>query len=66
MRGFGVVSTPPVADKEIAITCKRNTLTLGLKKKNIVHPNLKPATMKMVQPVVGSTRSEPSSCQANG
>ena len=28
--GFGVVFTPPVAHKGIAIACKRNTLTMGL------------------------------------
>ena len=32
MRGFGVVFTPPVAYKGIAIACKRNTLTLRKKK----------------------------------
>ena len=34
MRGFGVVFTPPVAYKGIAIACKGNTLTLGKRRKN--------------------------------
>ena len=45
MRGFAVVFTPPVAYKGIAIACKRNTLTLALKEKITVHPNLMPATI---------------------
>ena len=62
MRGFGVVFTPPVAQKGIAIACKRNTSTLGLnftkkekleehldseiKRNIIVHSILMSVTMK--------------------
>ena len=42
MRGFGVVFTPPVSCKGIAIASKRNTLTLGF------HPNLMSVTMKKI------------------
>ena len=38
MRGFGVVFTPPVSHKGIAIACKRNTLTLGLQEKLLFIP----------------------------
>ena len=48
MRGFGVVFTPPVAQKGTAIACKRNTYTLEVKEKNIVHPILMPATTKKI------------------
>ena len=76
MRGFGVVFTDTVAHKGIAIACERNTLTLGLKE-NIVHSILMSVTMKKVATtktvaipkknlLLGSTRSDPSSCQANG
>ena len=34
MRGFGGVFTPPVAYEGIAMACKRNSLTLGLKETN--------------------------------
>ena len=37
-RGFGVVFTPPVAYKRIAIACKRNTVKLGLKEKSLFIP----------------------------
>ena len=48
MRGFGVVFTPPVAYKGIAIACTPNTLTLGLTRKITVHPNLMSVTMKKI------------------
>ena len=45
MRGFGVVFTLSVAHNGIAIACKRNTWTLGFKRKLTVHPNSVPATI---------------------
>ena len=89
MRGFGVVCTHTVAYKGIAIACKRNTLTLGSKRKNHCSSQLDACHHKEdchhedgchsaeeeladgfevyhLQPVFGSTRSEPSLCQANG
>ena len=42
VRGIGVVFTRPVAYKETAIACERNTLQLFFL---TVHPNLMPATI---------------------
>ena len=46
MRGLSVVFTHSVADKGIAIACKRSTLTC--KKKNIVHSTLMSVTMEKI------------------
>ena len=56
VRGIGVVFTPPVADKGIAIAWKRNTLQLGLKSKKItVHLNSMPATMCLMTTTTTTT-----------
>ena len=78
--GFGVLCTPPVAYKGIDIACKRNTLrpskkisripfhdedfhheaACQLEDEELVH-----AWSYHLQPVLGSTRSEPSSIPVN-
>ena len=75
MREFGVVFTPPVAAKGIAIVCERNTFDVCDHEEDChhgdgCHPDEEELAdgfeLYHLQPVFGSTRSEPSSCQANG
>ena len=77
MRGFGVVFTPPVAHKGTTIACKRNSPYLDAchheedcHHDDSYHPEEEYLAdgfeLYHLQPVFGSTRSEPSSCQANG
>ena len=64
MRGFGVVCKHHVAHKGIATACMRNTSTLGSKKIHHDEESLVRLQKCHLHPVLGSTLSVPSLCQA--